>query len=58
MREEHEAEVTRMRLQNAAAEAAAHAAARAAADAAAVRAAERAHELALRELEVSNPHTG
>ena len=58
MREEREAEVTRMRLQNAAAEAAANAAARAAADAAAIRAAERAHELALRELEVSNPHTG
>ena len=73
MREEREAEVARMRLQNAAAEAAADvaaraadaaaraaadAAARAAADAAAIRAAERAHELAVRELEVSNPHTG
>ena len=39
MREEREAEVTRMRLQNAAAEAPADAAARAAADAAAIRAA-------------------
>ena len=48
MREEREAEVARMRLQNAAAEAAA--------DAAAIRAAERAHELALRVLEVANPH--
>ena len=65
MREEREAEVARIRLQNSAADAAADAAARAAdaaarasADAAAVRAAERAHELALRELEVANPHTG
>ena len=37
---------------------AADAAARDAVDAAAIRAAERAHELALRELEVANPHTG
>ena len=58
MREEREAEVTRMRLQNAAAEAAADAAARAAVDAAAIGAAERAHEVALREREVANPQTG
>ena len=58
MREEREAEVARMRLQNAAAEAAAEAAARAAADAAVSRAAEIANELALRELEVANPHIG